>query len=63
MLFCAVTLIRADHAVLFCLMQDNKCIVFNWNFATALAVVRSVTDAIYLLHMLLQVNVKSLLLA
>ncbi|TVU28739.1 hypothetical protein EJB05_20270 [Eragrostis curvula] len=34
--------------------QDNKCIVLNWNFATALAVVRSVTDAIYLLHMLLQ---------
>ncbi|CAN6245922.1 unnamed protein product [Urochloa humidicola] len=34
--------------------QDNKCIVLNWNFATALAVVRSVTDAIYFLHMLLQ---------
>ncbi|KAG2661908.1 probable cyclic nucleotide-gated ion channel 20, chloroplastic [Panicum virgatum] len=34
--------------------QANKCIVLNWNFATALAVVRSVTDAIYFLHMLLQ---------
>ncbi|KAK3120510.1 hypothetical protein QOZ80_9AG0689050 [Eleusine coracana subsp. coracana] len=34
--------------------QDNKCIVLNWNLSTALAVVRSVTDFIYLLHMLLQ---------
>uniref|UniRef100_J3MC80 Cyclic nucleotide-binding domain-containing protein n=1 Tax=Oryza brachyantha TaxID=4533 RepID=J3MC80_ORYBR len=34
--------------------KDRKCIVFNWNFAIALAVGRSVTDAIYLLHMLLQ---------
>ncbi|BAF10182.1 probable cyclic nucleotide-gated ion channel 20, chloroplastic [Oryza sativa Japonica Group] len=34
--------------------KDNKCIVLNWHFATALAVVRSVTDAIYFLHMLLQ---------
>ncbi|KAF8730239.1 hypothetical protein HU200_017217 [Digitaria exilis] len=34
--------------------QDHKCIVLNWSFATALAVVRSVTDAIYFLHMLLQ---------
>jgi len=43
-------------------VQDNKCIVLNWNFATALAVVRSVTDAIYFLHMLLQVSATSLLL-
>jgi len=43
-------------------MQANKCIVLNWNFATALAVVRSVTDAIYFLHMLLQVSATSLLL-
>ncbi|XP_066322744.1 probable cyclic nucleotide-gated ion channel 20, chloroplastic isoform X2 [Miscanthus floridulus] len=34
--------------------QDGNCIVLNWNFATGLAVVRSVTDAIYFLHMLLQ---------
>ncbi|KQK19073.1 hypothetical protein BRADI_1g46260v3 [Brachypodium distachyon] len=34
--------------------KDNKCIVFNWNFARALAVARTVTDVIYLLHMLLQ---------
>ncbi|BAS96713.1 probable cyclic nucleotide-gated ion channel 20, chloroplastic [Oryza sativa Japonica Group] len=34
--------------------KDYKCIVFNWNFAIALAVGRSVTDAIYFLHMLLQ---------
>ncbi|KAI4982203.1 hypothetical protein ZWY2020_022695 [Hordeum vulgare] len=34
--------------------KDNKCIVFNWKLATGLAVVRSVSDAIYFLHMLLQ---------
>ncbi|MQL93920.1 hypothetical protein Taro_026571 [Colocasia esculenta] len=34
--------------------EDNKCIVFNSPFAIAIAVVRSVTDFIYLLHMLLQ---------
>lgn len=34
--------------------QDGNCIVLNWEIATALAVVRSVTDAIYFLHMLLQ---------
>ncbi|XP_038987401.1 probable cyclic nucleotide-gated ion channel 20, chloroplastic [Phoenix dactylifera] len=34
--------------------KEQKCIVLNWSFATALAVVRSVTDFIYLLHMLLQ---------
>jgi len=43
-------------------MQAYNCIVLNWNFATALAVVRSVTDAIYFLHMLLQVSATSLLL-
>jgi cyclic nucleotide gated channel len=40
-------------------MQGNKCIVLNWEFGTALAVVRSVTDAIYFLHMLLQVSSSS----
>ncbi|WOK94280.1 hypothetical protein Cni_G02982 [Canna indica] len=34
--------------------KDNKCIVLNWSLATAIAVVRSLTDFIYLLHMLLQ---------
>ncbi|KAF5187296.1 Cyclic nucleotide-gated ion channel [Thalictrum thalictroides] len=34
--------------------KDNKCIVFDWVMATTIAVVRSVTDLIYLLHMLLQ---------
>ncbi|XP_047082624.1 probable cyclic nucleotide-gated ion channel 20, chloroplastic [Lolium rigidum] len=34
--------------------KDNKCIVLNWKFATGLAVVRSVSDAIYFMHMLLQ---------
>jgi len=42
--------------------QDNKCIVLNWNFAMALAAVRSVTNAIYSLHMLLQISAASLLL-
>lgn len=35
--------------------QHNKCIVLNWSLATAIAVVRSVTDFIYLLHIFLQV--------
>ncbi|XP_077236250.1 putative cyclic nucleotide-gated ion channel 20, chloroplastic [Tasmannia lanceolata] len=34
--------------------QDNLCLVLNWPLATAIAIVRSVTDFIYLLHMLLQ---------
>ncbi|KAJ3695955.1 hypothetical protein LUZ60_001332 [Juncus effusus] len=34
--------------------QENKCMVLNWKFGTAIAVVRSVTDMIYFLHMLLQ---------
>lgn len=34
--------------------QEQKCIVFNWSLATAITVVRSATDFIYFLHMLLQ---------
>ncbi|PIA63941.1 hypothetical protein AQUCO_00201333v1 [Aquilegia coerulea] len=34
--------------------KENKCIVFDWVMATTIAVVRSITDFIYLLHMLLQ---------
>ncbi|KAG0464589.1 hypothetical protein HPP92_018753 [Vanilla planifolia] len=34
--------------------KEQKCLVFNWSLATAIAVVRSATDFIYLLHMLLQ---------
>ncbi|XP_058079861.1 probable cyclic nucleotide-gated ion channel 20, chloroplastic [Magnolia sinica] len=34
--------------------EDNKCIVLNWSLATAIAVVRSITDFIYFLHILLQ---------
>lgn len=34
--------------------KDTKCIVLNWSFATAVAAVRSVTDFIYFLHMVLQ---------
>lgn len=39
---------------LFSVEEDNKCIVLNWSLATAIAVVRSVTDFIYLLHIFLQ---------
>ncbi|KAH6806759.1 cyclic nucleotide-binding transporter 1 [Perilla frutescens var. frutescens] len=35
-------------------LQDNKCIVLNWPMTTAMIVLRSMTDFIYLLHMLLQ---------
>ncbi|XP_074587660.1 putative cyclic nucleotide-gated ion channel 20, chloroplastic [Curcuma longa] len=34
--------------------EEEKCILFNWSLATGIAVIRSVTDFIYLLHMLLQ---------
>ncbi|KAL5721724.1 hypothetical protein ACHQM5_005332 [Ranunculus cassubicifolius] len=34
--------------------KENRCIVLNWPMATIIAAVRSVTDFIYLLHMLLQ---------
>ncbi|XP_058108469.1 probable cyclic nucleotide-gated ion channel 20, chloroplastic isoform X3 [Magnolia sinica] len=34
--------------------KGNKCIQFNWSFANAIVIVRSFTDFIYLLHMLLQ---------
>ncbi|XP_031497575.1 probable cyclic nucleotide-gated ion channel 20, chloroplastic isoform X2 [Nymphaea colorata] len=34
--------------------KDHKCIVLDWTLATVIACVRSVTDFIYFLHMLLQ---------
>ncbi|XP_073010183.1 probable cyclic nucleotide-gated ion channel 20, chloroplastic isoform X1 [Typha latifolia] len=34
--------------------ENDKCIVLNWSFGIAIAVVRSLTDFIYFLHMLLQ---------
>lgn len=34
--------------------KGHRCIYLNWNMATAIAVVRSITDFVYLLHMLLQ---------
>lgn len=34
--------------------EEHKCLVFDWSLATAITVVRSATDFIYLLHMLLQ---------
>lgn len=39
---------------LFSVKQDHKCIVINWTMKTAFVVFRSMTDLIYLLHMLLQ---------
>lgn len=36
--------------------QDYKCIVLSWSLAKTIAVVRSLTDFIYLLHILLQVS-------
>ncbi|XP_059645561.1 probable cyclic nucleotide-gated ion channel 20, chloroplastic isoform X2 [Cornus florida] len=40
--------------LLLSVQQDNKCIVINWTMTTVLVVFRSMTDFIYLLHMLLQ---------
>lgn len=37
-------------------IQENKCIVLNWPMTTAMIVLRSMTDFIYLLHILLQVH-------
>ncbi|KAK4479268.1 hypothetical protein RD792_014779 [Penstemon davidsonii] len=34
--------------------QDHKCIVLNWPLTTTVVVLRSMTDFIYLLHILLQ---------
>lgn len=36
--------------------QDNKCIVLNGPLTTTIVILRSLTDLIYLLHMLLQVT-------
>ncbi|CAH9132343.1 unnamed protein product, partial [Cuscuta epithymum] len=34
--------------------QEQKCIIFNWRLMNAIVVLRSLTDFIYLIHMLLQ---------
>lgn len=34
--------------------KDNKCIVLNWTMRTTIVIWRSLTDFIYLMHMLLQ---------
>lgn len=34
--------------------KDNKCIVLNWPMTTTIVVFRSMTDLVYLIHMLLQ---------
>ena len=38
--------------------QDNKCIVLNWPMTTTMVVFRSMSDLIYLIHMLLQVTIQ-----
>ncbi|CAA2981001.1 probable cyclic nucleotide-gated ion channel 20, chloroplastic isoform X1 [Olea europaea subsp. europaea] len=35
-------------------IQDNKCIVLNWPMTTTVVVLRSLTDFIYVIHILLQ---------
>ncbi|KAF3339397.1 putative cyclic nucleotide-gated ion channel 20 [Carex littledalei] len=40
--------------ILLSVEKTNKCMVLNWSLGRAIAVVRSITDIIYLLHMLLQ---------
>ncbi|KAL3835295.1 hypothetical protein ACJIZ3_010031 [Penstemon smallii] len=35
-------------------LQDNKCIVLNWPMTTTIVVIRSTSDFIYFLHILLQ---------
>ncbi|CAA2941822.1 Hypothetical predicted protein [Olea europaea subsp. europaea] len=39
---------------LLAVLQDNKCIVLNGPLTTTIVILRSLTDLIYLLHMLLQ---------
>ncbi|XP_022886875.1 probable cyclic nucleotide-gated ion channel 20, chloroplastic [Olea europaea var. sylvestris] len=41
---------------LLAVLQDNKCIVLNGPLTTTIVILRSLTDLIYLLHMLLQVT-------
>ncbi|XP_050255630.1 probable cyclic nucleotide-gated ion channel 20, chloroplastic isoform X2 [Quercus robur] len=35
-------------------LKDNKCIIINWPMTTTIVVFRSMTDLVYLFHMLLQ---------
>ncbi|XP_038983045.1 probable cyclic nucleotide-gated ion channel 20, chloroplastic isoform X2 [Phoenix dactylifera] len=39
------------------IQMDNKCIIMDWSLATSFAIVRSVIDFIYFIHMLLQFRV------
>ncbi|KAJ1698707.1 hypothetical protein LUZ63_007219 [Rhynchospora breviuscula] len=52
---CLVT-IFIDPLFVFLLSVEktNKCMVLHWSFGTAIAVARSITDIIFLLHMILQ---------
>lgn len=47
---------HATH-LMFVLNQDNNCIVLNWPMTTTLVVLRSLTDFVQLIHILLQVPV------
>nr|XP_016450533.1 PREDICTED: probable cyclic nucleotide-gated ion channel 20, chloroplastic isoform X3 [Nicotiana tabacum] len=35
--------------------QGNKCIVLNWPMTTTIVILRSITDIVYLIHILLQI--------
>ncbi|KAG8388506.1 hypothetical protein BUALT_Bualt02G0132700 [Buddleja alternifolia] len=35
--------------------KENKCMVFSWHIATTFVILRSMTDFIYLIHILLQI--------
>lgn len=39
---------------LLCVQKGNKCIILNWPLTTTIVILRSITDIIYLMHILLQ---------
>ncbi|XP_058108457.1 probable cyclic nucleotide-gated ion channel 20, chloroplastic isoform X3 [Magnolia sinica] len=54
-IFCLVA-VFVDPLFFFLLSveKDDKCIIFDWSLAKAIVTMRSITDFIYVLHMLLQ---------
>lgn len=57
LMFCILAL-----TTIFGIMQNDKCIVIDWPMAKAFVVVRSVTDVLFSLNILLQVCIVSILL-
>ncbi|XP_058108462.1 probable cyclic nucleotide-gated ion channel 20, chloroplastic isoform X4 [Magnolia sinica] len=54
-IFCLVAIfVDPFFFFLLSMKEDDKCIIFDWSLAKAIVTVRSVTDFIYVLHMLLQ---------